>query len=145
LHTLRGIPNLALPFDTVRCRLIAGPSRVSAASTRLIQAFGNRWIAAGDSAQSFDPLSSIGITSAIVSGNNAAAALIHAPSFGAATLRQYQHGLDAEYSAYLSKRHEYYRMEKRWQGMPFWNRRHHAEAPQARRNDPLSILRTGVS
>jgi flavin-dependent dehydrogenase len=57
-------------------RICAGPTCAPAMSTQLELAYGPAWIAAGDAAHSFDPLSSQRILSALVSGNNAAAALV---------------------------------------------------------------------
>ena len=105
-------------------RIIAGPFRVNAASARLVRAYGDRWIAAGDAAQSFDPLSSQGIMSAIIGGNNAAAALIAARSADSCALEKLQADLDAKYGAYLAERQTYYRAEQRWVERPFWRRRH---------------------
>jgi len=106
-----------------RRRIIAGPCCVNAASSNLFRAYGERWIAAGDAAQSFDPLSSQGIMSAIVGGNNAAAALIAAHSSDRCALEKLQADLDAKYVAYLAERRTYYRAEQRWDQRPFWQRR----------------------
>jgi flavin-dependent dehydrogenase len=105
-------------------RIVAGPYYVNAASARLVRAYGERWIAAGDAAQSFDPLSSQGITAAVISGNNAAAALIAARSSDVDALENYQSALDTGYTAYLSERQAHYRAEQRWVERPFWRRRH---------------------
>jgi flavin-dependent dehydrogenase len=105
-------------------RIVAGPFRANAASARLVRAYGDRWIAAGDAAQSFDPLSSQGIMTAIIGGNNAAAALIASHSREPCALEKLQADLDARYAAYLSERQTYYRAEQRWAERPFWRRRH---------------------
>ena len=105
-------------------RVVAGPFRINAASARLVRAYGERWIAAGDAAQSFDPLSSQGIVTAIVGGHNAAAALVAIHSSDRSVLEKLQADLDARYAAYLSERLTYYRAEQRWVARPFWQRRH---------------------
>jgi len=110
--------------DGLHYRVVTGPFRVNAASTRLAQAYGGRWIAAGDAAQSFDPLSSQGILSAIVGGNNAAAALIAAHSSDSSALEKLQADLDARYAEYLAERQVHYRAEQRWKQRLFWQRRH---------------------
>ncbi len=104
-------------------RIVAGPFRVNAASMKLARASGERWIAAGDAAQSFDPLSSQGVVTAIIGGNNAAAAVIAAHSADPSALEEYQADLDAGYAAYLAERQRYYRAEQRWVERPFWQRR----------------------
>jgi flavin-dependent dehydrogenase len=115
--------------DGLQYKIVDGPFCVNAASTRLIRAYGARWVAAGDAAQSFDPLSSQGIISAIVGGNNAAAALISSHSSSRWEMEEFQTGLDNKYTAYLDERRTHYLAEPRWKEHPFWRRRH--EAPQA--------------
>jgi flavin-dependent dehydrogenase len=110
--------------DGPHCHFVAGPFRVNAASARLVRVYGERWIAAGDAAQSFDPLSSQGIITAIVGGHNAAAALVAIHSSDSCVLEKLQADLDARYAAYLSERLTYYRAEQRWVARPFWQRRH---------------------
>src|SRR5579863_3562377 len=73
------------------------------ASMKLVRAYGERWIAAGDAAQSFDPLSSQGIMTAIVGGNNAAAALVAAHSTESSVLEKLQADLDARYASYSQR------------------------------------------
>jgi flavin-dependent dehydrogenase len=116
-------------------RLVAGPFRVNAASAKLVRAYGERWIAAGDAAQSFDPLSSQGITAAIIGGNNAAAALIAAHSSDTCALDKFQDDLDASYTRYLAERQIYYGAEQRWVERPFWQRRCKASPPGRRYTD----------
>jgi flavin-dependent dehydrogenase len=105
-------------------RIVVGPFCVNAASARLLCAHGDNWIAAGDAAQSFDPLSSQGIMSAIIGGSNAAAALIAAHSSDHCALEQFQADLDGKYESYLAERHIHYSAEQRWKDYPFWHRRH---------------------
>jgi flavin-dependent dehydrogenase len=116
--------------DGLQHKTIAGPFCVSAASTRLICAHGARWVAAGDAAQSFDPLSSQGIMSAIVAGNNAAAALVSSHSSGRWAMDEFQTGLDNKYTTYLAERRTHYLAEQRWKEHPFWRRRHESRQVQ---------------
>ncbi len=109
--------------EGLRYRIVAGPFRVNAASMKLVRAYGERWIAAGDAAQSFDPLSSQGIITAIIGGNNAAAALIATHSSDPCALERFQDDLDGRYATYLAERQTYYRAEQRWVERPFWQRR----------------------
>jgi flavin-dependent dehydrogenase len=111
-------------FEGLRYRIMGGPFRVNAASMNLVRAYGERWIAAGDAAQAFDPLSSQGIITAIIGGNNAAAALIAIHAAEPCALEKLQTDLDAGYAAYLRDRQTYYRAEQRWVERPFWQRRH---------------------
>src|SRR5579863_8852913 len=102
------------------------------ASMKLVRAYGSRWIAAGDAAQAFDPLSSQGIITAIIGGNNAAAALIANHAAEPCALEKLQADLDAGYAAYLGERQTYYRAEQRWEERPFWRRRHQDFLPEHR-------------
>jgi flavin-dependent dehydrogenase len=120
---IRGVDHLRSLIEQAGYRMIAGPVCVTAMSAKLEKAYGRSWIAAGDAAQSFDPLSSQGIISAIIGGNNAAAALISAQTSGMCAFEEYQANLDTNYAAYLSERQSYYGLEQRWRDRPFWLRR----------------------
>jgi flavin-dependent dehydrogenase len=128
--------HLSAVTDGLADRIVAGPFRVNAASTRLVRAFGERWIAAGDAAQAFDPLSSQGIMAAILGGHNAAAALIAAHSGDHDSPEQLQADLDGKYAAYLVERQAYYRAEQRWREWPFWQRRHRDVSGEAKASRP---------
>ncbi len=107
-------------------RAVAEPVRVPAMSTRLNRAHGAGWVAAGDAAHCFDPLSSQGILASIIGGNNAAAALIASHASDPEALGAYQAQLNVGYAHYLAERHRYYWDEQRWNQNRFWRRRHHA-------------------
>jgi flavin-dependent dehydrogenase len=99
---------------------------VSAESSFLDRIAGDGWLAAGDAAAAFDPLSSQGLITAISSGLDAAqtaAAWLsgdeHAPASYAKRLR---HG----YAEYLAHRGIYYGFERRWPESSFWKTRHAA-------------------
>jgi len=94
---------------------------VSADSSRLRCPVGNGWCAVGDAAQSFDPLSSLGIIAALRSGGRSGRALL-AGTHGA--LDDYRDWMRHEYAAYLARWLSYYREESRWSDSPFWFRRH---------------------
>jgi flavin-dependent dehydrogenase len=103
------------------------PSRVcikAAGSTLLPLPAGNRWIAAGDAAAAFDPLSSHGVGSAVAGGKQAAGAVAAALDGDESAFSRYTDRLLADYARYLWLRHAYYVEEQRWPGFPFWSRRH---------------------
>ena len=87
---------------------------VSAATTRLEHFHGDRWLAAGDAAMSFDPLSSQGIYTALYSGMKAAEAA--AQDSGA----EYGETLNRIFDAYLERRRIHYAEETRWSDSSFW-------------------------
>lgn len=104
-------------------RLAHGPIACPAHSQILDPVFGEGWIAAGEAAVGFDPLSSMGIGYAITSGIQAAR--IAASSLGGNTehARLYAADVRKHYDAYLARRRAYYAIETRWPDAPFWERR----------------------
>jgi flavin-dependent dehydrogenase len=105
-------------------QLIHGPVACPAHSQILEPVTGEGWIAAGDAAVGFDPLSSMGIGYAITSGIQAAR--IAAGTLGGADgehARLFAVDVRKHYDAYLARRQAYYAIEKRWSESPFWMRR----------------------
>ncbi|HEU0113122.1 MAG TPA: FAD-dependent oxidoreductase [Thermomicrobiales bacterium] len=94
-----------------------------AMSALLPQLAGDGWIAAGDAAAAFDPLSSHGIGSALAGGKRAAGAVAAALAGDHAPIRDYTDNILANYAHYLFLRHAYYAAERRWPNSPFWRRR----------------------
>ncbi len=121
------------------CKLQADIRVVQAESSFLDRVVGDCWIAAGDAAAAFDPLSSQGITTAISSGlaaGQAAAAWLEgddtAPLAFAERLRR-------EYAEYLAHRTLYYRMEQRWPESSFWKMRQGAFSSPAGEKQLLCV------
>lgn len=99
------------------------PQGSAANSARLDRCYGRNWLAIGDAAQSFDPLSSQGIASALYGGLRAAQAL-HAEIAGqSGALAAWAAHLADIYAAYWQHRQQYYQMETRWPEQVFWRRR----------------------
>ncbi len=114
-HTRARIADLS--FDT--------SLRVATARTsRLDRLAGPGWLAVGDAAQTFDPLSSQGITSALRSGLAAASAIVECAEGDADALLRYQQQAQIEFDDYLSARFIHYARERRWPESAFWQRRH---------------------
>jgi flavin-dependent dehydrogenase len=109
----------------------------SARSQRLNAMSGANWLAVGDAAMAFDPLSSQGIVKAFDHAQRAAASIAEYFAGNGRALQQLASEFEAEYAAYWATRASYYRMETRWRGSPFWQRRH-AEAASARQPVPLA-------
>jgi flavin-dependent dehydrogenase len=97
---------------------------VQAESSFLDRVAGDGWLAAGDAAASFDPLSAQGIMSAVNSGFDAA----HAASAWLSGDRKapvaYADRVRRSYAEYLTHRSVYYRAERRWLNGEFWKTRH---------------------
>lgn len=106
-----------------RYQLAGAPLGVSAASACLAQSCGERWLAAGDAALSFDPLSSQGIATAIYSGIQAAHAIQRAQAGDSSALGNYAQLLAKIFHSYLQHRQEFYALEQRWPQQAFWQRR----------------------
>lgn len=109
---------------------LSGPPTVRPAYSQVLQpAAAAGWIAAGDAAASFDPLSSMGIGHALSSGIEAArvahAALEHGGEAGAA----YTAAVARHFREFLSLRRAHYAAEQRWPDAPFWASRHGPSAP----------------
>ncbi|MEA2570750.1 MAG: hypothetical protein QOI24_2751 [Acidobacteriota bacterium] len=110
--------------------IIAGASKPgplvgrSAESRYATPPAGDDWLAAGDSASRFDPLSSQGIVKALRSGIFASYAigdvLVRGDMHAVARYRQF---ISGEFASYLEARAKYYREEQRWKDQEFWRRR----------------------
>jgi flavin-dependent dehydrogenase len=90
---------------------------------------GEEWIAAGDAAASFDPLSSLGIGYAMLSGIQAARAVDHRLRGDDSLATAYAGDVGRHVAGYLTQRRELYRLEQRWPDRPFWLRRHAIPRP----------------
>jgi len=95
-----------------------------ACGARLDRFTGPGWLAVGDAALSFDPLSSQGIFTALYTGMNGARAVDAALSGSADALDAYTADVERVRAAYLRHHHAYYRVERRWPHEPFWAKRH---------------------
>lgn len=128
--TLVGYQALLAETAQLRARLtgqgyrpVLGPYLTAAHSARLIPPLGPAWLAVGDAAVSFDPLSSQGLLTALYLGVQAGAALATHLDGVASTLNSYAAQVDAVYTVYEQRRLEYYGYEQRWAERPFWRRR----------------------
>ena len=104
-------------------RLTSSPTIAEAGGGRLDTPIGDGWLAVGDAAASFDPLSSHGIVSSMAGGLRAATAAADYLSGDAGSLRRYAEGVAASFERYRAGRRSYYAMERRWTDAPFWRGR----------------------
>lgn len=105
-------------------RLASPPSIVPAFSAVLDRVVGREWIAVGDAAATYDPLSSSGIARAIDSGIHAARAIytyLNSGHYDA--LIDYDQRMRTSFELYEETRRRYYEMEQRWPQSLFWRRR----------------------
>lgn len=103
----------------------------SAATGCSLPCVGEGWATVGDAAVSLDPLSSRGISAALLSGTHAAHA-IHAHLNGeGGALAAYAATMQRVYAEHLRTQRAYYQMEQRFAQAPFWHRRQLATEPLA--------------
>ncbi|WP_208354581.1 NAD(P)/FAD-dependent oxidoreductase, partial [Aetokthonos hydrillicola] len=96
------------------------PHFIEAGGGYLNQVAGLQWIAAGDAALSFDPISSQGIFNALYTGMKAGQAVHAALSGDESLVNTYVDHLKAIRAAYCRHYGFMYRSENRWTNQPFW-------------------------
>ncbi len=108
-----------------RRRMSTAVARVGlvAANSCCRRAAHGRWLAVGDAAAAYDPLSGQGVLRALETGQLAAAAVIAAQAGKTRALTDYADALTLTFRRYLRLRAEYYGAERRWPNSPFWQRR----------------------
>jgi len=84
---------------------------------------GRGWLAAGDSACSFDPLSGRGIFKPLQHGIAAAGAADGVLRGKTAALDEYEEMVRREFDSYLVQKKSFYASQTRWQNRPFWKAR----------------------
>jgi len=91
-----------------------------------------KWLAVGDAASTYDPISSQGIYKALRNGLEAAKAIasyLHGDSQG---LKEYESAITSQFDNYLTYRNYFYQMERRWLASPFWQQRQERTSTAAR-------------
>jgi flavin-dependent dehydrogenase len=103
--------------------------RAPAHSSHLRTPTGDGWIAVGDAATAFDPISSQGILTALHTGMTAANALHTHLDGNPTALDAYRNSIHALLTAYRRNHRAVYATERRWTDHPFWQRRHATTSP----------------
>lgn len=106
-----------------RYEAVGAPHGADAGTARLERVTGVGWVAVGDAAVSFDPLSSQGILTALFTGLRAGQAIDRALAGDPTGLDGYVRRVDEIDRAYRRHRAVYYAAEGRWPDRPFWRRR----------------------
>lgn len=112
-----------------------GTIRGAPANSQRLGVFcGDAWLAVGDAAQAYDPLSSQGIDKALRTGSHAGHMIHYALTdnpqsatdlgSGNAYIQQYAEHQQQLWQTYLSRRDFYYQAQHRWPDKLFWQRRH---------------------
>ena len=112
--------------------LETAPRAMAANSSRLERFAGDGWLAAGDAAGAHDPLSSMGICAALLSGQRAAQAVVRALQCDLAGVTAYAEMMRSTYKAYLDAQQQTYSGEHRWRCEPFWSARETVTRPELR-------------
>ncbi|MEM6720999.1 MAG: FAD-dependent monooxygenase [Bacteroidota bacterium] len=85
--------------------------------------YGKNWLAVGDAAYSYDPISSYGITSALASGFYAGHAVADMFQEKSEALPSYRYVVENAFRAYIEKLIAQYQLEKRWEQSIYWKNR----------------------
>ena len=96
----------------------------SAPSALLNPPAGGGWLAVGDSAACYDPISSQGIYKALLGGLNAAPAIAGWLGGDSRELAVYRQSTGEAFIHYLEQRAYFYQLEQRWGQADFWQKRH---------------------
>jgi len=100
-----------------------GPFIFPANSSRLDRASGESWLAIGDSALAFDPLSGQGVYKALETGHDSAKVIGAHLSGNTFALLDYAANVEQVFNAYLSMRKNTYSRIEEWRESVFWHRR----------------------
>jgi flavin-dependent dehydrogenase len=99
----------------------------AAASARSAPCAGRHWLAVGDAAQAYDPLSGQGILKALRSALHSAAIITADFEQREAQLDDLLARADRDFHAYRKSHREHYAREQRWPDQLFWKRRNGEE------------------
>jgi flavin-dependent dehydrogenase len=124
--------------------LESGPRVVAANSSTLDRLTGSGWLAAGDAAMAFDPLSSQGISQALESGALAGQLLERHLAGDAAALPQYAAQTNRVFRQYAQLYEGYYGREQRWPQSPFWQRRRGSSKRMGLDQTPTAVIEQAV-
>jgi len=109
---------------------------VAANTSRLERLTGRNWLAVGDAAMAFDPLSGQGVFKALQSALKAADAIDQRRSGSEEALPDYEAAMTRDFDEYQRTRNTIYGKEQRWPEAPFWQRRQPHETATASPADP---------
>lgn len=98
-------------------------SIIPAGTSYLEVPYGKKWLAVGDAAYSYDPISSYGITSALASGYYGGHAMADLLSGKENALNTYRFIVEKAFIDYMQKLKTHYQAEKRWKDSLYWTKR----------------------
>jgi flavin-dependent dehydrogenase len=101
----------------------------TAPSYVLDRAWGDHWLAVGDAASAFDPISSQGIYKALADGLRGGQAIAATLRGDQQALAHHQRELELRFTRYAQQRASFYAQEQRWPDATFWQQRRAASMP----------------
>lgn len=105
------------------------PRRCAAHTARLEPAVGEGWIAVGDAATVYDPISSQGVLTALYTGKRGGEAVVAHLDGEHPALCRYTTQLQETFNSYLLGHRTVHSWEQRWPARPFWTRRRKPLSP----------------
>lgn len=115
LHLSKFMETVELNFDVITI--------MPTGTSYLESPYGDHWLAVGDAAYAYDPISSYGITSALASGYYAGHAIASHFANEVNALAAYRYVVDQAFDAYLKKLSRHYAIETRWKDSIYWKDR----------------------
>jgi flavin-dependent dehydrogenase len=125
-HLLRCARETSLISDILKRNISPNAEETTlrpASTTALDERTGDRWLAVGDAAYAFDPISSYGIMSALEGGYYAGHAVADTLAGSTEAMAAYDVIISQAFAIYLKMHSQQYAAERRWDSMPFWGRR----------------------
>ncbi|HEX6641737.1 MAG TPA: NAD(P)/FAD-dependent oxidoreductase, partial [Thermoanaerobaculia bacterium] len=108
----------------VDCSFIEETLRASHAPSFILdRTAGENWLAAGDAASAYDPISAGGVYKALDDGLRAADAITAALGGDSAAMDGYEQSVRTRFEGYLANRNYFYGVEQRFPNSEFWSRR----------------------
>jgi flavin-dependent dehydrogenase len=96
---------------------------LSAATVRRTSVVQSNWMAVGDAARSYDPLSGLGLLNSMKSAIEATPVILDMLTGQTAAAVRYEAGNRRSFCKYWQMYASYYSLERRWLDSPFWARR----------------------
>lgn len=105
-------------------RLLQVSPKIQDASSYLLHpCYGDNWLAVGDAACGYDPLSAMGLCKALQSGIQAAEAIMQQDSNQPAAFAEYAVQVKTAFHEFCTGKMTMYSNEQRWTNSPFWQNR----------------------
>jgi flavin-dependent dehydrogenase len=105
-------------------KLAGSIERRPASTSLLAKISGPGWLAVGDAASAYDPLTGAGVAKALHFATFAADAIASSLERSEEALSKYDNMVKRDFWVYLTQRLAQYTKEQRWPESPFWQRRH---------------------